>query len=120
MDPCQGEVYLAIGGPVVGHQVIIVSQQKFNRGNFVVAVPSTSKRVELRRGLPNCVHFESDTYGFSVPTVAQCEGISLIRKEYIDLSSGPLATLAEADVPRLVQAIGEVIDATCLSKNLGA
>ena len=115
LQPRQGDIYRVISGDEADHFVIIVSHEKFNRGSYVVAVPVTSKRVEQRWTLSNCVSFASGDYCFNTKCVARCERISLLTKQDVDMTRGPLAQLERDDVARIVAAIGEVIHATCLS-----
>jgi len=113
--PRQGDVYRVIQGAEADHFAIVVSHAKFNRGSYIVAVPVTTKRIEQRKALPNCVFFASSDYCFSQECVARCEIISLLLKSDIDVASGPLARLTKEDIGRMVAAVGDVINATCLS-----
>jgi mRNA-degrading endonuclease toxin of MazEF toxin-antitoxin module len=42
-EPRQGDVLRVTGDEEEGHFAIVVSQERFNRGTYVVAVPVTSK-----------------------------------------------------------------------------
>ncbi len=94
--------------------VIVVSRESLNRGDILLVVSVTSQDFSERKGFANCVPFEAGSYAcFPEDCVAQAENPILIEKYFVDMSSGPIATLLQEDLRALVQAIGYVIDAEC-------
>ena len=112
-SPEPGEIYYASPNGSGRHQVIIVSREELNRGQYVVVVPVTSRRFIRRSALTNCVPFTAGQFGFDVNCVAQAENITLLEQAWIDVDTGPLARLDAATMRSLVHAIGFVIDAEC-------
>ena len=111
--PSPGELYWSyfeLGGR---RPIIIVSQKRFNLGKYVVAVPLTSTNLEKRWSLPNCVSFKARVFGLKKDCVAQCEGITVVHKDFIELNKKPIGKLDEGKWRLLVRAIGYVICAVC-------
>jgi mRNA-degrading endonuclease toxin of MazEF toxin-antitoxin module len=89
-----GEIYWADLPDGIGRRpAIVVSREKLNRGNSVVMVLCTTGKFETRMKLPNCIPFCAGEFGFRQDCVAQCEAISLIPKQYLDSSNGPIGIL---------------------------
>jgi mRNA-degrading endonuclease toxin of MazEF toxin-antitoxin module len=77
--PQQGDVYAVfVGGQP--HFVVVVSEEQFNRGDYVVAVLITSQHFERRSRLPNCVPFKAGSFCFTENCVAQAESIAQIER----------------------------------------
>ena len=98
------------GGP---HPVIVVSREELNRGRYVLAVVCTSARLAVRSKLSNCVPFRAGTFGFTVDCVAQCENILSIDQAQLDFAAGPMGTLDEAAIQKVIKAIGYAIKPEC-------
>jgi len=113
IGPLCGELYFAYIESEDRRPIIIVSQQKLNLGKYVVAIPLTSKNLEKRCNLPNCVSFKADSFGLEKDCVAQCEGITVVDKDFIELNTGPIAILDGEKWRLLVHAIGYVVCAVC-------
>lgn len=111
MSLSPGEIYWADVGNGELHRVIVVSREALNRGDYVVVVPVTSKRVKDRKGLPNSVYFRAGQHGFTKDCVAQAEAIAQIHKSYLDFETGTIGTLDSERVRELARAIGYVISA---------
>jgi len=84
-----------------------------NQGKYVVAVPLTSQNLEVRWSLPNAVPFRTGDFGLKKDCVAQCEAISLVERERLDIVTGAFAKLSSQVWRNLVQAMGNVICADC-------
>jgi len=107
--PLPGELYWAYIESEHRRPIIVVSRQELNLGRYVVAVPLTSKNLEKRWNLPNCVPFKAGSFGLKKDCVAQCEGITVVDKDFIELNSGPIGTLDDEKWRSLLQAIGYVV-----------
>lgn len=111
MEPRPGEVYL-IPDPVrKRRRVIVVSRDELNRGGYVLAVPVTSSRYEVRSKLPNCVSFVPGECGMDERCVAQCEMLGAV--EVGDLIEGPVAVLGDDRMREVTKSIGYAIRADC-------
>ena len=100
-------------GPAGPHPVIVVSREELNRGRYALAVVCTSARFAVRSKLSNCVPFKAGAFGFTVDCVAQCENILSIDQAQLDLATGPMGTLDEAAIQKVVKAIGYAIKSDC-------
>jgi len=109
MNP--GEIYMADLGEATPHLVIIVSREELNRGDRLVAVLCTSKKLAVRSTLPHCVPFQAGQFGFTKDCVAQCENIFLVAKDSLD--ANPVGVLDDAALRDVIKAIGHVIDSDC-------
>src|SRR5207249_7729456 len=74
-----GDVYIAHLIPK-DRPVIIISREELNRGDYVVAIPLTSARIEERESLGNCVRLRAGEFGLTKDCVAQAEMISFLPK----------------------------------------
>jgi len=108
-----GEVYMADFGPAGPHPVIVVSREELNRGRYALAVVCTSARFAVRSKLSNCVPFQAGDFGFTADCVAQCENILSIEQEQLDLAAGPMGTLDEEALQKVIKSIGYVIKSDC-------
>lgn len=111
--PLPGQLYSAYIESEVPRPIIIVSQQKLNLGKYVVAIPLTSTNLEKRWNLRNCVSFKADSFGLKKDCVAQCEAITVVDKDFIELDAGPIGKLDGEKWRLLVRAIGYVVCAVC-------
>ena len=108
-----GEIYMADFGPAGPHPVIVVSREELNRGRYALAVVCTSARFAVRSKLSNCVAFQAGDFGFTVDCVAQCENILSIDHAQLDLAVGPIGTLDQAALLKVIKSIGYVINSDC-------
>ena len=114
MAPQAGQIYWASDdGDNDPHLVVVVSKEEFNRGNYLVVVPVTSKKYEIRSKLPNCVPFRAGQFCFTSDCCAQAENIGLKWKHDVEIEDGPAGTLDESRMRDLIRAIGYMIDAEC-------
>ncbi len=129
MSPRPGEIYWASaddserdptddserhpGNDPKRHPVVVVSREKLNRGDYVTAVEFTSKRLELRWDLPNCVPFRAGQFGLTKNCVARAETIGDVFRSDLDEVNGPIGTLNDQAMRDLVKAIGFVISSDC-------
>lgn len=60
------------------HRLIVVSDERHNRGGQVVIVPVWSSQLERRRRMPSCVVFSADRRRFDRECYAKTDGISTI------------------------------------------
>lgn len=103
-----GEVYEVtdwVGGQP--RYVVVVSREPLNRGDYVVVVPLTSRKFDLRRTLPNCVPFSVGEFGFTQSCVAQAEQVGSVEKSR--LGAQPAFTVDAASMERIGRAVGNVI-----------
>jgi mRNA-degrading endonuclease toxin of MazEF toxin-antitoxin module len=70
-----GEIYLADFEEMEPHPIVVVSREELNRGNWVAAVLTTSKRFEERSKQPHCVPFRAGEFGLTRDCVAQGESL---------------------------------------------
>ena len=91
--------------------VIVVSREPLNRGSYVVTVPTTTRRLEIRKAQPNCVFFRKGEFGFSEDCVAQAELIAFLPKS--NLKSEAVGQVSDERFRDLIRAIGNVISAQC-------
>src|SRR5689334_3846357 len=108
-----GEIYMADFGLAGSRPVIVASREALNRGRYMLVVPCTSSRFDLRSKLANCVPFRAGEFGFTADCVAQCENMISIDRDQLDLAAGPRGVLDEAALRRLIKSIGHVIEADC-------
>ena len=114
MIPVAGQVYWALlNGEVDRHPVVVVSKAEFNRGDYLIVVPVTSKKFEMRSKLPNCVPFRGRESCFGADCCAQAENITLLESVCVEIEDGPLGVLRQGKMRDLIRAIGYVIDADC-------
>ncbi len=108
-----GEIYRAFIGRSEPHPVIVVSREDLNRGDYFLAVPCTTSRLDVRRTLPNCVHFQKGSFGLWKECVAQAEALTLFRKLDLAAPREPVGKLSHGAMQALIAAIGSVINADC-------
>jgi mRNA-degrading endonuclease toxin of MazEF toxin-antitoxin module len=113
MVPKPGEVYWALMEGPEPRPVIVVSREELNRGDYVAAVPVTSRGLGERRSLPSCVAFRAGQFGLTKDCVAQAEAIAQVAKDELDLDTGPVGVLDSATSRELLKAIGYVLGADC-------
>jgi len=65
MNVNQGEIYAGLVHDPQRRPVIVISRDELNRGDYVVCVPCTKTRFEIRSQLPNCVPFEKGQFGMA-------------------------------------------------------
>jgi mRNA-degrading endonuclease toxin of MazEF toxin-antitoxin module len=107
----QGEVYYAFRDK--RRPVIIMSREELNRGQYVLAVPLTTKGMEFRRRRPNCVPLSARRDGVPKDCVAQGELVTVLDLVDLDLDRGPITSLREEALRALIRAVGYVLDAEC-------
>ena len=71
--------------------VVVVSREDLNRGNYVVAVLCTTVNFAVRSTLSNCVPLRAGEFGLPQDCVAQCEAITFVDKQDLDIQAGSLA-----------------------------
>ena len=108
-----GEIYWFDDAPDEPHRVIVVSEEKFNRGGYVAVGLITSKYYQQRRTLRNCVPFQSGEFGMKKDCVAQCENIFTIPTSELSVGTGPTDILNGEKLRDVIRAIGYVIGADC-------
>ena len=113
MWPRPGEIYWASADESEPHPVVVVSREKLNRGHYVTGVEFTSKHLDRRWNLPNCVPFRAGQFGLTEDCVARAETIGDVFKSDLDLANGPIGTLDDQAMRDLVRAIGYVISSDC-------
>jgi len=73
---------------------------------YVGTLRCSQQIVELR-AIP------SRDFGFTVNCVALCENILSIDQVQMDLAAGPIGTLDEAAIQKVIKSIGYVINSDC-------
>jgi len=107
-----GEIYWLLDeGGQRDRPIIIVSREKLNRGDYVVAIPTTTRKFDRRSKLSSCVPFKAGECGFDHDCVAQAEMIGVYEKWELDLRGGIIATLDTHKMRDVQKAIGYVIAA---------
>lgn len=109
MPPSQGEIYYASAGNDHSRPVLVVSRAELNRGLYAVVVPFTSKNLEVRRDLTQCVAFESGEYGLFKDCVAQADQIAFIPIADLDVAAGPIGKLDGERLEEILEAIKYVL-----------
>lgn len=111
----QGDIYYCFDrGKSTNHRVLIVSREELNRGNYVVTVAFTSKRLKDRKELPNCVFFPAGSQtGLDEDCVMQGESITMTPWTELDVHSGLLGRVEEDKMEEVIAAIGDVMAASC-------
>lgn len=108
-----GHIYYANLLEAGRRPVLIVSRESLNRGGYVVIVAFTTSRLQERRKLLNCVFFRAEEFHLPADCVAQCETISTVPIDQLDLSSGALGKLDDVTLRSVIKAIGYVIESDC-------
>ncbi len=108
-----GEVYWARSTQGGDHPFIVVGRPELYRGKYLLVVPVTSQKVELRAKLPNCVHLRKGQFGFTKDCVAQAEALTLIERDELDLAQGPSGRIDAACFRDLIKAIAYALEADC-------
>ncbi len=112
MEP--GEIYWAFDGSGGRRRFVVVSRASLNRGDYFLAVPFTSGRLDVRRTLPNCVYFNGGAFvGLPQDCVAQAEALTQLRKADLVQPAESLGTIGTVAMARLITAIGHVLDSDC-------
>jgi hypothetical protein len=89
----------------------VVSREELNRGDYVVGVPLTSRRLGARESVPNCVAFRANQFGLTKDCVAQAEALAQVGVHELDVESGPIGRLDGSSHRLLLKAIGYVLAA---------
>ena len=112
-DIAPGAIYLAHDGSGKARPFVVLSRSELNRGNYCVAVPFTTQRLESRRSLPNCVFFARGSSGLTKACVAQADAITLLRLSDIVRPIRPIGRVGQGQLAELISAVGYVIGAVC-------
>ena len=113
MIPKPGEIYYAYVGAPEAHRVVVVSREELNAGDYALVVPFTTKHLNRRRKLPNCVFFGSGTPGLDQACVALVEDMTVVHKDELDLDKGTLGALNAEQMREIIRAVGYVLAAEC-------
>ncbi len=109
----QGAIYYADLLDAGRRPVLIVSRESLNRGDYAVIVAFTTSRLAQRRQLLNCVFFRAGEFGLPADCVAQCETLSTVPIDQLDLAAGQLGKLDDPALRSVIKAIGFVIESDC-------
>jgi mRNA-degrading endonuclease toxin of MazEF toxin-antitoxin module len=112
MSPSLGEIYFANIGAAEPHRVIVVSRDELN-SHYVLVVPLTSARFDLRSHLPTCVPFRAGEFACTKNCVAQADQVTRLLISDLDIDHGAIAQLDDIAFRDVVKAIGNVICADC-------
>ena len=108
-----GEIYLLFEDEGKRRPVVVISREELNRGNYLLVVPLTTSRLEIRKGLPNTVLLKRSKHGIRKDSIAQAEMISCVSKDELLLTEGPISALDGETFRGLVRAVGYVMSADC-------
>lgn len=100
--PKRGEIYLQKKD---SRPVVILSNNILNGGHSVVAVPFYSQQLEKRAKQPWCAMFQAGEGGLDKDCAAKSDEITLIDKLDIHLARGPIGTLNDEQMNRIVDAL---------------
>ena len=100
-----GEIYMAFDGSGKQRPFVVVSRGELNRGNYFLAVPFTTARLEERRNLPNCVSFPRGAFGLDRECAAQTDALTQLQKSDLSTPIERVGTLSSTYYLRLVEAI---------------
>jgi len=95
------------------HYVIVVSDERYNRGLYLTVVWVTDAKLEKRWNEPSCVPFRRGQFMFTKDCVAHGETLMQIRKKNLDDRKGLVGRIDDATMRDLIRAIGVVISAEC-------
>jgi mRNA-degrading endonuclease toxin of MazEF toxin-antitoxin module len=122
MQFLQGEIYRYRPNENLGkeregeynHRVLIVSDEKFNRGGHVLTAFFTTKKLHLI-GQKNIVAFVepdeiSAAFGLSEPCVLQADSLVRTPERYLDERLG---RISDKKLEEVIAAVGSVMDASC-------
>jgi mRNA-degrading endonuclease toxin of MazEF toxin-antitoxin module len=108
-----GEIYYADFGEDDRHRVVIVSREKENHGNSVIAVPFTTKKFEIRSQRPSCVKFLAGEFGCTENCVARADQIGAMHISELQLHRGLISTLSDEKFYEIAKAIAYVLNFDC-------
>lgn len=114
MSLLPGEIYWAFDGTGSKRPYVVVSREELNRGDYLLAVPFTTAKLQIRKSLPNCVYFQKGAFGLPKECVAQADALTQRRKTDLVQPVEPLGKLSDELMRRLVSAVGNAIAADCL------
>lgn len=111
MTPKRGEVYLEKKDETgKARPLVIISNNKLNGGHSVVAIPFYSQQLEKRATQPWCAIFQAGEGGLDRDCAAKTDEITLIDKLYINLAHGPIGTLDDEQMNRIMTALKWSLD----------
>ena len=110
MVPEQGEVYWAFRDK--RRPVVVVSREELNRGRYVIVAPLTTSRLDVRRGMPNCVYVDGRKNSLK-DCVVQVELLTHLPVEDLEMERGPISALDGELVREIIRAVGHVMAAAC-------
>jgi mRNA-degrading endonuclease toxin of MazEF toxin-antitoxin module len=105
MPPLPGEIYFANHGNDESRRVLVVSREELNQGKYVIVIPFTSRRLDDRKYLPNCVFFHADEFGLTADCVAQADQIAVIPLAVLDQDAGCIGKLTPDRLEEVHEAI---------------
>lgn len=91
------------------HPILVVSREELNRGNKVVAVVLSTRRLAIRN-FPNVVLFNAGDFGLPKDCVAQAESVGPVLFHEIAEKIGKVSDDVLRDV---IRAVGYVMQADC-------
>ena len=109
----QGDIYLVHDASGKHRPFVVVSRSELNRGRYCLAVPLTTRRLDRRRTLRNCVFLEKGSFGLPKACVAQAEAATLLRQSDIVRPIQRVGKVSPSKLEDLIDALGYVIGADC-------
>jgi mRNA-degrading endonuclease toxin of MazEF toxin-antitoxin module len=109
MNPQRGEIYLVPFGQGKPRPVVIISHDVLNGGDYVIVVPFTSQKLDVRKGLQSCVFFNAREGGLDKDCVAKADEIQRISKTEIDWRIGRIGRFSSEQMRKIVRAVRFVI-----------
>lgn len=105
-----GEVHLADLESIGPHYVVVLSREELNRGRWVMVALISSRKVEVRSKLRNCVPITAGEFGLTTDCVVLGESvINLLHEELLE----HVGTLDDDRMREVVRAVGYAMGAEC-------
>ena len=113
VDFLPGEIYEAFDRVGRRRPFVVMSRPELNRGDYFLALPFTTARLEERQRVRNCVFFSQGSFGLTKSCVAQAEALTFLRKADLVVPPTPLGKVDPRKWRQLVRAVGFVVQAEC-------
>lgn len=105
-----GEVHPAELESIGPHYVVILSREGLNRDRWVMVALISSRELDVRRNLRNCVPIEAGEFGFTTDCVVLGESvINLLHEGLLE----HVGTLDDDRMREVVRAVGYAMGAEC-------
>ena len=113
VDLFPGEIYEAFDRVGRLRPFVVMSRPELNKGDYFLAAPFTTARLEERQHVRSCVFFSRGSFGLAKSCVAQADALTVLRKTDLVEPPTPLGKLDAGKWRQLVRAMGFVVQAEC-------